>query len=109
MLPDRIDAGIVIKNTPDFCQTVQRPATHAHSLRRRCNDSNTVEVSPAANGEVILDDDGCRGVFGRMDFGDIKVDSICLFGNKNKQRIRIASKPAVIFNEISGPDSYLLP
>lgn len=70
------------------------------------NDNNTARVAPGPKGEVGFRYDGCCGIFGYMDFGKMKVDSITLFGEKTKQHIQIRSKPSVIFNEISDPDSH---
>jgi glutathione synthase/RimK-type ligase-like ATP-grasp enzyme len=70
------------------------------------NDNSTAKVYPGPDESVVLKYDGCCGVSGYMDFGKLKVDSLNLFGDKHKQRIRISPKISVIFNEISDADSH---
>lgn len=70
------------------------------------NDNSTARVYPGPDESVVLKYDGCCGVSGYMDFGKLKVDSLNLFGDKHKQRIRISPKISVIFNEISDADSH---
>ena len=71
------------------------------------NDNNTAKVSPGPKGDVNFRYDGCCGVFGYMNFDNIEVESITLFGDTFKQQhIRTDSEPSLIFNEISDPDSH---
>ena len=71
------------------------------------NDNNTAKMYPDPDGGASYRYDGCCGVFGYMDFGKARTDSITLFGASLKhQRIRISKKTSLIFNEISDPDSH---
>jgi len=71
------------------------------------NDNNTAKMYPHPDGGAGYRYDGCCGVFGYMDFGKTKTESITLFGIALKhQKIRIPKNTSLIFNEISDPDSH---
>ncbi len=70
------------------------------------NDNSTSRVCPGPDESIHLKYDGCCGVSRLMDFGKLKVDTLNLFGEEHKQRIRINPKTSVIFNEISDADSH---
>jgi glutathione synthase/RimK-type ligase-like ATP-grasp enzyme len=73
------------------------------------NDNNTATMYPGRNGGADYRYDGCCSVYGYMDFGKARVDSLTLFGVSLKhQRIRISKKTTLLFNEISDPDSHYL-
>lgn len=71
------------------------------------NDDSTAKMYPDADGGVSYQYDGCCGVYGYMDFGKNRVNSLTLFGDTFKhQKIRIPKKTSLVFNEISDPDSH---
>jgi len=71
------------------------------------NDKNTATMYPGRDGGADYRYDGCCGVYGYMDFGKAGVDSLTLFGVPlNQQKIRIAKRTSLLFNEISDPDSH---
>jgi len=71
------------------------------------NDSSTVKMYPGREGGADYRYDGCCGVYGYMNFGKARVNSLTLFNVPLKnQRIRIPKNTKLLFNEISDPDSH---
>ena len=71
------------------------------------NDKNTATMFPGRHGGADYRYDGCCGIYGYMDFSKARADSLTLFGVPlNHQKIRIAKKTSLLFNEISDPDSH---
>lgn len=74
---------------------------------RGINDNNTAKMFPGQNGRANYSYDGCCGVFWFMDFDAASAEAITLFGDTYKQQqIHLKTKPLMIFNEISDPDSH---
>jgi glutathione synthase/RimK-type ligase-like ATP-grasp enzyme len=71
------------------------------------NDNNTVTMHPGPGGRADYSYDGCCGIYGFMDFGKTRVNSITIFGVSFKhQQVHIPPQTSLIFNEISDPDSH---
>ena len=74
---------------------------------RGINDNNTAQMFPGPKGSASFSYDGCCGVFWFMDFDSSSAEAITLFGDTFKQQqVHINSKPSLVFNEISDPDSH---
>ena len=74
---------------------------------RGINDSNTAKMFPGPDGIPSYTYDGCCGVFWFMNFDSGSAEAITLFGDTfQQQQIHINTKPSLIFNEISDPDSH---
>jgi len=74
---------------------------------RGINDKDTAQLVPGPGGSVNYSFDGCCGVFFFMNFDSSSAEAITLFGDTFKQQqVHIKSKPSLVFNEISDPDSH---
>jgi glutathione synthase/RimK-type ligase-like ATP-grasp enzyme len=74
---------------------------------RGINDNNTVELSPARGGNLTVNPKGSSGVYQAMNFSREEAADITLFGSSYPlPEVRFNRKPALLFNEISDPDTH---
>ena len=74
---------------------------------RGINDSNTANMTPGRNGGVTFAYDGCCGIYWSMYSNSSSVEEVTLFGEQvEQQQIKLKSRPTLVFNEISDPDSH---
>jgi glutathione synthase/RimK-type ligase-like ATP-grasp enzyme len=74
---------------------------------RGINDNNTVELSPGRGGSFTVNSKGSSAVLQPMNFSREEADVITLFGSSYPlPEVRYNRKPALLFNEISNPDTH---
>jgi len=74
---------------------------------RGINDTNTAKVWPGKHGGVNFSYEGCCGIYWAMNFDPNSVEELTLFGKQvEQQQFKLSSRPTLVFNEISDPDSH---
>jgi len=74
---------------------------------RGINDFNRVEINPRPDGKFDFTIDGSCNVMGHLGFDKSVIASVILFGNQVEQPgFQLPETPALIFNQISDPDSH---
>jgi len=74
---------------------------------RGINDDNTATMTPGKHGGVNFRYEGCCGIYWYMNFDPNSVEELTLFGEQVElQQFKLSSRPTLVFNEISDPDSH---